>query len=118
MSPDKFNNLIKYYRELAKTGVDYNLFGHFGDAHLHFNFMPTLNDVSKCDDALKDLSKVQELEGSPFAEHGIGLIKQKFIKNYYGKTQLKLFKKLKEIHDPENKFFSMGFMSMSEGAPS
>ena len=115
-SPDKFVNLIEIYRKMASLGVDYNLFGHFGDAHLHFNFLPTANDVKKCDEALSELyQQVFNLGGSPFAEHGIGLIKQKFIKNFYGSNQLKLFYNLKSIHDPENKFFPTGFMSIDKG---
>ena len=90
MTPESYIDLINIYREMASLGVDYNLFGHFGDAHLHFNFMPSVNDVTKCDESLEKLyQRVNELEGSPFAEHGIGLIKQKFIKNFYGSTQLK-----------------------------
>jgi FAD/FMN-containing dehydrogenase len=113
MPPDKFQNLLDIYRDMSKLGINYNLFGHFGDAHLHFNFMPTKNNVTSCDDSLESLyEKVYCLKGSPFAEHGIGLIKKKFIKNFYGNFQMKIFSYLKEIHDPENKFFPQGYMSV------
>src|SRR5690606_24975752 len=39
VGPNDFGKLLAHYREMAKIGVEYNLFGHFGDAHLHFNFM-------------------------------------------------------------------------------
>lgn len=114
MAPHKFQQLLDIYRNMANLGIDYNLFGHFGDAHLHFNFMPSKIDVNKCDIALEQLyEKVQTLQGSPFAEHGVGLIKQKFIKHFYGNYQIEVFKYLKNIHDPENKFFPMGFMSLN-----
>ena len=115
MPPDKFKNLLDIYREMGKVGIEYNLFGHFGDAHLHFNFMPTKNDASKCDEILENLYKqVKELQGSPFAEHGIGLIKQKFIKEFYTQDQLEFFQILKQVYDPKNKFFPMGFMSINK----
>ena len=113
MPTDKFKNLLDIYREMGKVGIEYNLFGHFGDAHLHFNFMPTKNDASKCDEILENLYKqVKELQGSPFAEHGIGLIKQKFIKEFYTQDQLEFFQILKQVYDPKNKFFPTGFMSI------
>ena len=114
MSEDRFKDLLEIYRQMSKLGIDYNLFGHFGDAHLHFNFMPSKNDVKKCDEELEKMyKKVRALNGSPFAEHGIGIIKKKFIKDFYGKEQVNLFKKLKEIYDPTNKFFPEGFMNIS-----
>ena len=72
MPPDKFENLLDAYRKMAKIGIGYNLFGHFGDAHLHFNFMPTKDEVTACDESLENLyHHVKNLQGSPFAEHGI-----------------------------------------------
>ncbi len=112
VSADKFESLMLYYRELAKCGVDYNLFGHFGDAHLHFNFMPTTEKSEFCNRKLEGLyQKVLEWKGSPFAEHGIGLIKKKFIAPFYGNNQKTLFKKLKKECDPQGQFFPEGFMS-------
>lgn len=108
-----FEKLINIYREFAKSGVAYNLFGHFGDAHLHFNFMPAPKDVSKCEEQFRELyQEVKKMGGSPFAEHGIGLIKQKYIKDFLGTVQLQTFKRLKQKFDPRNQFFAQGFMSL------
>jgi glycolate oxidase len=104
--------LLDKYRELSKLKVDYNLFGHFGDAHLHFNFMPTPDQNEYCIKTLDDLYKViKAWEGSPFAEHGIGLLKKKFISDFYSDNQRKVFKKLKDDFDPYGQFFIEGFMS-------
>lgn len=109
---EKFPELLNFYRETAKVGVRYCLFGHFGDAHLHFNFMPTKDETPKCLAKFEELySKVYEWKGSPFAEHGIGLIKQKYIKKFHGENQLGLFHDLKKEHDPYNQFFPQGFMN-------
>ena len=109
----KFEELMNIYRDFTEIGVRYNLFGHFGDAHLHFNFMPTPDQTSKCQEKLEDLYKrVVAIGGSPFAEHGIGLLKQKYIKDFWSSTQPLLFSELKSKHDPANIFFPQGFMGL------
>jgi FAD/FMN-containing dehydrogenase len=115
VSGEKFPDLLNFYREAAKIGVRYCLFGHFGDAHLHFNYMPTKEQSAQCLDQIQRLyDKVMEWKGSPFAEHGIGLLKQKYIKKFHGTHQLELFSDLKKEHDPYNQFFPQGFMTNSE----
>jgi glycolate oxidase len=110
--PQDFHLLIEFYRELSKLGIDYNLFGHFGDAHLHFNFMPEASKNEFCNEQLERLYReVKKWNGSPFAEHGIGLLKRKFIANFYSDTQRKIFKELKNNFDPYGQFFTEGFMS-------
>jgi glycolate oxidase len=113
VSIDNFEALFDIYKSFTKIGVRYNLFGHFGDAHLHFNFMPTDSDVKTCQKEFEKLyKKVVELKGSPFAEHGIGIIKQKYITDFWNDNQTNLFKELKSVHDPHNQFFPQGFMTL------
>jgi glycolate oxidase len=110
---DQFDKLLDIYKSFSKIGVRYNLFGHFGDAHLHFNFMPRPEDTEKCQQEFQKMyKKVIELKGSPFAEHGIGIIKQKFIKDYWTDIQTNLFSELKKEFDPSNQFFPQGFMKL------
>jgi len=112
VSGEHFEDLMLYYRELAKSGIEYNLFGHFGDAHLHFNFMPNKDKSEFCNRKLEGLyQKVHDWNGSPFAEHGIGLLKKKFIAPFYGSAQKRIFQKLKKEYDPQGQFFPEGFMS-------
>ncbi len=112
VGPEHFPDLLNFYREASKIGVRYCLFGHFGDAHLHYNYMPKKEETAKCLEEFQKLyDKVLTWKGSPFAEHGIGLIKQKYIKKFHGKNQLELFRDLKKEHDPHNQFFPQGFMS-------
>jgi glycolate oxidase len=112
VSVAKFEELLTTYRELARLGVRYNLFGHFGDAHLHYNYMPRPEETAKCQAEFEKLyGRVLEWKGSPFAEHGIGLLKQKFIKPFISDTQRVVFKALKAKYDPHGQFFPQGFMT-------
>jgi FAD/FMN-containing dehydrogenase len=112
VSPDKFQALLDFYRQASELGVRYCLFGHFGDAHLHFNYMPKQKEVDQCLKVFLELyDRVYDWKGSPFAEHGIGLLKQKYIKRFHGHHQLALFADLKRQHDPFGQFFPQGFMS-------
>jgi glycolate oxidase len=107
-----FDKLLSFYRSFTKHGVTYNLFGHFGDAHLHFNFMPLLDKQDFCNTELARLyEQVGVWHGSPFAEHGIGLLKKKFIAPFYNTHQKMVFRELKKKFDPKNQFFPDGFMS-------
>lgn len=111
VSPAKFKDLLAYYQEWSKGDIDYNLFGHFGDAHLHFNFMPAPERASECDQKLEELYRVvHQLGGSPFAEHGIGILKQRYIREFYTEACENFFRALKAEHDPHNQFFPLGFM--------
>lgn len=108
-----FRNLLKKYREFIDAGIGYNLFGHFGDAHLHFNFMPLPEQVDDAQKLLKELYKdVLNYEGSPFAEHGIGLLKQPFIKDFLEPIHLRMFQLLKANFDPHNQLFPLGYLNI------
>lgn len=112
VAAEKFKDLMLYYRKLGTYGVSYNLFGHFGDGHLHFNFMPTPDQEIFCNKELEKLyEQVLLWKGSPFAEHGIGLLKRKFIAPFYSETQKSVFRLLKKKFDPKGQFFTEGFMT-------
>jgi hypothetical protein len=53
VTADKFIDLLNFYREFSKIGVRYGLFGHFGDAHLHFNYMPSKDQSAQCEDEFR-----------------------------------------------------------------
>ena len=108
-----FDKLLNIYQEFSKKGVPYNLFGHFGDAHLHFNFMPRPEQMKMCQKEFENMyTRITEIGGSPFAEHGIGILKQKYIKQFWNKSVYDTFLHLKTEHDPHGQFFPQGFMSI------
>lgn len=109
---ENFEKLLSFYRHAKDLGIRYCLFGHFGDAHLHFNYMPDKASAHKCDEVFVELyDKVLEWQGSPFAEHGIGMLKQPYIKKFYSADVLETFKEIKELADPHQQFFPLGFMN-------
>jgi FAD/FMN-containing dehydrogenase len=116
VTSNSFKELLSLYRDFSNKGISYNLFGHFGDCHLHFNFFPKPSEQELCDKLLEGLySEIKTLGGSPFAEHGVGLFKKRFIRQFYGNSQLEMFSLLKKEFDPENKFFPGGFMNIGMG---
>lgn len=112
ISPQNFDKLFDCYRSFAKLGIAYNLFGHFGDAHLHFNFLPEAHQTKICDEKLIQFyHDLTTMHSSPFAEHGIGLIKQKFIAEFWNPEIVEMFEHLKNKFDPQGVFFPQGYMS-------
>ena len=116
-SIEDFNKLLELYKKESNLGIDTILFGHFGDCHLHFNYLPKDNQSTIVDKRLVDLYKeVSKLTASPFAEHGLGILKKPFIGNFWTKAQYDTFFKLKQAHDPHGIFFPEGFLNWKESS--
>lgn len=112
VAPDKMEKLLRHYQGWAKKGFDFILFGHFGDAHLHFNFLTKAQDRDMVISMFKHFYKdVKELQGSPFAEHGIGFLKREFIAPFHEEIHHQMFKTLKNYFDPLALFYPSGYMS-------
>lgn len=112
VSAERFRELLVYYQSWAALGIDFVLFGHIGDAHLHFNFLPNKDQLTQVEAELAKFYRfVLSIDGSPFAEHGIGLIKQKFIRPFYPLAVLDFFKEIKASLDPQQTLFPQGFMN-------
>jgi FAD/FMN-containing dehydrogenase len=110
-SPRDFRRLLEAYRELARESCDSVLFGHFGDSHLHFNFLPTAGERGRVMGLINQA--IEGLKGmtfTPFAEHGVGLIKFPLALKFYSAEVLELFKHLKREFDPHSQFFPSGYM--------
>ncbi|MBI2086290.1 FAD-binding oxidoreductase [Candidatus Daviesbacteria bacterium] len=100
----KLNQLIEPY----KDKMVYTLAGHIGDGNFHI--IP-LMDLSKEDvrEIIPELMEkvfklVFEYKGSMSAEHNDGLIRGAYLPLMYGNEVYQLFKKVKEIFDPNNIF--------------
>ena len=98
-------NLSKYlkrvHNKLQSNNIEYLLFGHLGDCHLHFHLIPNEKQDDKCleiYDYLVDLSA--NLGGVYSAEHGTGKRKRNDFKKCYGDMAVDMVKKAKLALDP------------------
>tara|TARA_B100001996_G_scaffold382501_1_gene374497 strand:+ start:1109 stop:2521 length:1413 start_codon:yes stop_codon:yes gene_type:complete len=93
--------LQKVHDKLRQSKIEYLLFGHLGDCHLHFHLIPNQNQEAvalEVYDYLIDLST--QLGGVYSAEHGTGKRKRNDFKKCYGKEAVEMVKTLKETIDP------------------
>jgi FAD/FMN-containing dehydrogenase len=112
VAPIKMKELLTIYQGWSKLGLDFILFGHFGDAHLHFNFLTSAKDRDRVLSMLKEFyHDVKNLKGSPFAEHGIGFLKRDFIAQFHSEIHQEMFVTLKKYFDPHQQFYPSGYMS-------
>lgn len=101
--PESLRAVVRTYRELLdEEGLDYVIFGHVGDAHLHVNILPeTVEQVKQAEELYLRLARrVVRLNGSVAAEHGIGRIKIPFLRVQYGPGQIEAMRRIKETVDP------------------
>jgi len=100
----KLNALIEPY----KDKMVYTLAGHIGNGNFHIIPLMDLTreDVRAVIPELmeKVFKLVFEYQGSMSAEHNDGLIRGPFLPEMYGRDLYQLFKKVKEIFDPQNIF--------------
>jgi D-lactate dehydrogenase (cytochrome) len=99
-----FDNVIERSLSLvSEAGLDFVLFGHLGDFHLHLNMLP--KNVAELDAALNTYEKLMYLAlengGTVSAEHGIGKIKKKYLAKMYSSLALAQMKQLKKQLDPD-----------------
>jgi D-lactate dehydrogenase (cytochrome) len=95
---------LKFYREtLEKQGMEFVIFGHIGDGHLHVNMIPRNNEEVKqgMDNYMLFAKKAVELGGTVAAEHGIGKLKRPFLEVMYGQAGIREMQSVKIAFDPK-----------------
>ncbi len=100
---DQLENVMRMYHEgLAGTGLEYVIFGHIGNNHVHVNILPhSMAEYKKGQALYLDWAKqVVAMGGSISAEHGIGKIKTDFLKIMYGDDGIRKMRELRELFDP------------------
>ncbi len=99
---ENFSELIKNTHRLIKDSkIEYLLFGHLGDCHLHFHMIPTKKQelrAKKIYDQIVDLSLI--LDGVYSAEHGTGRRKKNDFIKCYGDDGVSQIYNLKKSLDP------------------
>jgi D-lactate dehydrogenase (cytochrome) len=95
---------LKFYRDtLEAQGMEYVIFGHIGDSHLHVNMIPRNNEEVQqgMDNYMLFAKKAVELGGTVAAEHGIGKLKVPFLEAMYGQKGIAEMQAIKKALDPK-----------------
>ena len=102
--PDEaLDEIMEYYTKLLdSSGLEYYIFGHIGNGHLHINIIPNNeNELKKGKELYKEFAKkVVSLKGSVAAEHGIGRLKKNFLNIQFTEKEIKMMKEIKNKLDP------------------
>lgn len=100
---DAFPEMYNYYKQVGiEAGVRFVNFGHIGEDHLHFNFLPENERESRKagEGIVRLVKKAISLGGTISAEHGVGKIKRKFLEMMFGRRHLIEMAQLKRVFDP------------------
>jgi len=100
---DKFIDF--YYAiksEVKKEKLDYVIYGHAGNSHLHLNMLPKSEEEFEKGKLLyKNIcNKAIKLRGTFSAEHGVGKNKREYLVEMYGKENVNKMRLLKKTLDP------------------
>jgi D-lactate dehydrogenase (cytochrome) len=102
--PDaQFAAFLKFYKQkLNESRLDYVIFGHIGDNHLHANILPKTDDEAQKAKHLygRFIAQAVMLGGTISAEHGVGKLKSKYLHVQYGERYLNEMAELKRALDP------------------
>ncbi|MFV0388244.1 MAG: FAD-binding oxidoreductase [Pyrinomonadaceae bacterium] len=101
--PDKnFDAFLKFYFDkLNESGLDYVIFGHIGDNHLHANMLPKDDEEMTRARHLygRFIAHAVMLGGTVSAEHGIGKLKARYLYVMYGERYINEMIELKRAFD-------------------
>jgi D-lactate dehydrogenase (cytochrome) len=100
------NEFREFYFTLQKwakqSNIDFVAYGHFGNSHIHLNFLPKNDEEFTegkklykqiCEEAVR-------LGGTISAEHGIGKAKRDYLLMMYGEANIRKMAALKKTLDP------------------
>jgi FAD/FMN-containing dehydrogenase len=94
--------LAFYHRKLVEKALDYVIFGHIGDAHVHVNILPNSEAEFKIGQNLmvEFARHAVALTGTVSAEHGLGKRKAHLLEIQYTPEQIEAMKDVKRRLDP------------------
>ena len=101
--PEKFKEYLKLcHKVLNESKIEYLLFGHLGDCHLHFHLIPTNEQQEKAIIVYNQLVKYSsQLGGVYSAEHGTGKRKRSDFIDCFGYKAVRQVKNCKKVFDPK-----------------
>jgi D-lactate dehydrogenase (cytochrome) len=102
--PDQ--ELKKFYFQLkndvGKAGLDYVIYGHFGNSHIHLNMLPKNSEEFEAAKKLYNNMCLSAIaSGGTFAaEHGVGKNKKALLYKMYGEKGMSEMWNIKQTLDP------------------
>jgi len=118
--PDRFPEYIMTLRRiLSDNGLDVIIYGHAGHGNVHVRPLLNLRDSSD----IKLMKKVAHevyreifrLGGTPSGEHGDGLLRATYLKEFYGPLY-DVMKEVKKVFDPSGIFNPGKIIAGEDGA--
>lgn len=102
--PDEaFPEMLRFYKETLRAArLQYVIFGHAGDNHVHVNILPRddLEAVAARETYGRFVERAVSLGGTISAEHGVGKLKREYLRALYGDRHLREMAALKRAFDP------------------
>ena len=88
---------------VERMGIEYVVFGHAGDNHLHLNMLPgSMEELRSSEELCLEIARRSaRLGGTVSAEHGIGRLKKELLAIQFTEEELAAMKAVKEALDPE-----------------
>jgi len=103
--PDnRLEEAMEFYRgDLEREGLEYVIFGHIGNNHVHVNILPdSIAGYRRGKELYRSWARrVVEMGGSVSAEHGVGKLKKELLLEMYGEKGINEMKALKNLFDPK-----------------
>ncbi|HEV7843171.1 MAG TPA: FAD-linked oxidase C-terminal domain-containing protein, partial [Pyrinomonadaceae bacterium] len=100
---EEFAGILRFYKEtLRESRLQYVIFGHIGDNHVHVNIMPRdeTEAVRAREIYLQFVKRAIKTGGTISAEHGIGKLKRDYLRLLYTEENLREMAALKRAFDP------------------
>jgi D-lactate dehydrogenase (cytochrome) len=100
---EEFASMLSFYKQvLRESELQYVIFGHIGDNHVHVNIMPRSEAEAEAarEIYLTFVRRAVRLGGTISAEHGIGKIKRDYLRLLYTEEHLREMAALKRAFDP------------------
>ena len=101
--PDNFKDFLDYTHDMIKShNIEYLLFGHLGDCHLHFHLIHSKEEQEIAEQIYHNIVKESSRLGGVYsAEHGTGKRKRNDFLECYGIEAVNQIKLCKQSFDPK-----------------
>ena len=101
---DRNREMLRFYHDrLTAAALDYVIFGHIGDAHVHVNILPRSADEFEAGKQvmLEFAREAVSMDGTVSAEHGLGKRKSHLLSLQFTPDQIEAMKAVKRRLDPQ-----------------